>query len=80
MSKSKLLVLLLTGLTMVLLAACAGATPETITIVETVEVEKEVQVKKCSVCGEVKPLGEFYRISASRGRRPDCKGCRRAYQ
>lgn len=44
MSKSKLLILLLSGLTMLLVVACGAATPETITIVETVEVEKEVKV------------------------------------
>ena len=45
MSKSKLLVLVLAGLTMALFTACAAAaTPETITIVETVVVEKEVAV------------------------------------
>ncbi|RME79366.1 MAG: extracellular solute-binding protein [Chloroflexi bacterium] len=45
MSKQKLLVLLVGALVMGLLAACgAAATPETITIVETVEVQKEVKV------------------------------------
>jgi len=43
-SKSKLLVLSLIGVMLLLIAGCAGATPETITIVETVEVEKEVTV------------------------------------
>jgi inositol-phosphate transport system substrate-binding protein len=32
------------GVMLLLIAACAGSTPETITIVETVEVEKEVKV------------------------------------
>lgn len=45
MSKQKLLVFLVGALVMGLLAACgAAATPETITIVETVEVQKEVKV------------------------------------
>ncbi len=43
MSKHKILVLLLVGVVLVLIAACAGATPETITIVETVVVKEEVE-------------------------------------
>lgn len=45
MSKRKLLLVFVVGLTLILIAACGqAATPETITIVETVEVEKEVKV------------------------------------
>ncbi len=43
MSKYKLLVLLVIALTMTLVASCGGATPETITIVETVVVKEEVE-------------------------------------
>ena len=32
--------------------------------------------KRCTKCGEVKPLDEFHRQTATRdGRRPDCKAC-----
>jgi hypothetical protein len=33
-------------------------------------------VKRCTVCGELKPLDEFYRAAGMRdGRRSDCKDC-----
>ena len=45
MSKRKLLLIFVIGVTLTLIAACGqAAAPETITIVETVEVEKEVKV------------------------------------
>lgn len=35
--------------------------------------------KQCSVCGEVKPLGEYYKAPNCRdGRRSMCKACYRA--
>ena len=33
-------------------------------------------MKRCTKCGELKPLAEFYRASGTRdGHRPDCKPC-----
>jgi hypothetical protein len=33
-------------------------------------------VKRCKVCGEIKPLGEFYRAAGmADGHRSDCKAC-----
>jgi len=37
-------------------------------------------LKVCSVCGGIKPLGEFQvRRASSDGRAPSCKDCRQAY-
>lgn len=38
------------------------------------------QTKRCSKCGAVKPLGEFYAHGRGlHGRRPDCKRCHNGY-
>lgn len=45
----------------------------------TITVPSSDLVKKCTTCGEVKPLDEFYWISsAKKRRRAECKACRRA--
>ena len=40
-----------------------------------------METKKCSKCGEVKELGEFHKMAASRdGHRPVCKSCSKKYR
>ena len=40
-----------------------------------------METKKCTKCGEVKELGEFHKMAASRdGHRPVCKSCRKQYR
>ena len=41
----------------------------------------EVPMKKCTKCGETKPLTEFYHmVTACDGRRPDCSECFKDHQ
>ncbi|MFQ5611993.1 MAG: extracellular solute-binding protein [Anaerolineae bacterium] len=63
MSKYKVLAIVATGLVLMLIAAQCGAaaTPETITIVETVVVEKEVEVEKV-VTQEVEVVKEVEKV------------------
>ena len=64
------------------LAACGiwgfSTTPQAMAFINVVDNVKVVDMKKCSKCGEVKPLNDFYKDDCQlSGFRPDCKHCLR---
>lgn len=37
--------------------------------------KKEVKIKRCGVCGEIKPIEEFYKSKSSDGHQYKCRDC-----